>query len=78
MSSRHIQYTRVAYEEFVNAFVIYIYDFPTSDYILFDCFVGLMILYSTSNNILVISWWSISLMEETGVLGENHRPVVSR
>ncbi len=24
------------------------------------------------NNISVLSWWSILLVEETGVLGENH------
>ena len=28
------------------------------------------------NNICVISWRSVLLMEETGVHGENHRPVV--
>ena len=27
-------------------------------------------------NISVISWWSVLLVEETGVPGENHRPVV--
>ena len=25
----------------------------------------------------VISWWSVLLVEETRVLGENHRPVTS-
>jgi hypothetical protein len=29
------------------------------------------------NNISVLSWWSVLLMEETGVLGENHRPAAS-
>ena len=29
------------------------------------------------NNISVISWRSVLLVEETGVPGENHRPVVS-
>jgi len=29
---------------------------------------------ATFNNISVISWWSVSLVEETG---ENHRPVAS-
>ena len=28
----------------------------------------------TFNNISVISWRSVLLVEETGVLGENHRP----
>jgi len=30
----------------------------------------------TFNNISVISWWSILLVEETGVPGENHQPAV--
>jgi len=29
------------------------------------------------NNISVISWRSVLLVEETGVPGENHRPVAS-
>ena len=29
------------------------------------------------NNISVISWQSLLLVEETGVPGENHRPVAS-
>jgi hypothetical protein len=29
------------------------------------------------NNISVLSWWSVLLMEETGVLRENHRPAAS-
>jgi hypothetical protein len=28
------------------------------------------------NNISAISWWSVLLVEETRVLGENHRPVL--
>ena len=34
-------------------------------------------LSDTFNNISVISWRSILLVEETGVLEENHRPVAS-
>jgi hypothetical protein len=30
---------------------------------------------ATSNNISVISWQSVLLVEETGVPRENHRPV---
>jgi hypothetical protein len=37
-------------------------------------FVCLMVLNVTFNNISVISWRSVLLMEETG---ENHRPVTS-
>jgi len=36
-----------------------------------------MVLSATFNNIAVISWRSVLLMEETGVTGENQRPVTS-
>ena len=36
-----------------------------------------MVLNATFNNISVVSWMSVLLVEETGVPGENHRPVVS-
>jgi hypothetical protein len=36
---------------------------------------GCMGLNATFNNISVISWWSVLLMEKTGVPGENHIPV---
>jgi len=32
---------------------------------------------TTFNNISVISWRSVLLVEKTGVPGENHRPVAS-
>ena len=32
---------------------------------------------STFDNISVISWRSVLLVEDTGVPGENHRPVAS-
>jgi len=35
-----------------------------------------MVFNATFNNISVISWWSVLLVEETGVPGENHRPAV--
>jgi hypothetical protein len=34
--------------------------------------VGFMVFNATFNNISVISWHSVLLVEETGVLGENH------
>jgi hypothetical protein len=34
-----------------------------------------MVFNATFNNISVISWWSVLLVEETGGPGENHRPV---
>jgi len=33
-----------------------------------------MVFDATFNNISVISWRSVLLVEETGVVGENHRP----
>ena len=36
-----------------------------------------MVLNTTFNNILIISWRSVLLVEETGLPGENHRPVAS-
>jgi hypothetical protein len=36
-----------------------------------------VVFSATFNNILVISWWSVLLVEATGVFGENHWPVAS-
>jgi len=36
-----------------------------------------MVFNANFNLFSVISWWSVLLMEETRVPGENHRPVVS-
>jgi hypothetical protein len=36
-----------------------------------------MVFKTTLNNISVISWLSVLLVEETGVPGENYRPAVS-
>jgi hypothetical protein len=40
-------------------------------------FVSLMVFSATFNNILVTSCLSVSLVEDTGGPGENHRPVAS-
>jgi hypothetical protein len=37
--------------------------------------VRVMVFNTTFNNISAISWQSVLLVEETGVHGENHRPV---
>jgi hypothetical protein len=34
--------------------------------------IGIMVFNTTFNNISVISWRSVLLVDETGVLGENH------
>ena len=39
--------------------------------------VWFMVFNDTFNNISVISWWPVLLVEETGVPRENHRPVAS-
>jgi len=36
---------------------------------------SVMVLNTTFNNISIISWRSVLLVEETGVPEENHRPV---
>ena len=33
-----------------------------------------MVFNATFNSISVASWWSVLLVEETGVPGENHQP----
>jgi hypothetical protein len=42
------------------------------------CYIRIMavVFNSTFNNISVISWWSVLLVEETGVPRENHRHAV--
>ena len=58
-----------------------LFDFQTTllffiFYLFFVClFVWLVVFNATINNISVISWRSVLLVEETGVPGENHRPV---
>jgi len=39
--------------------------------------VGGMMLNAIFDNISVILWWSVLLVEEIGVPGENHRPAAS-
>jgi hypothetical protein len=46
--------------------------------LLFVClFVCLMVFKATFNNISIISWRLVLLVEETGGPGENHRPVAN-
>ena len=39
--------------------------------------VRVKVLSAAFIHISVISWWSVLLVEETGVPGENHRPAAS-
>jgi hypothetical protein len=43
----------------------------------FKQWVRAMVFNTTFNNISVISWQSVLLVEETGEPGENHRPAAS-
>jgi hypothetical protein len=42
-----------------------------------ESLVWSMVFNATFNNISVISWWSVVLVEETGIPGENHRLIAS-
>ena len=48
-----------------------------TDIIFGDRAMAMMVLDATFDNISVLSWRSALLVEETGVLGENQRPVAS-
>jgi hypothetical protein len=39
--------------------------------------IRVMVINATFNNISVILWWSVFLVEETRVPGENHGPAAS-
>jgi hypothetical protein len=43
----------------------------------FVCYVCLMLVHATFNNISVISWQSVLLVEKTRVPGEHHWPAAS-
>ena len=49
----------------------------TGKYFIIGCGLCFMVFDTIINNMSVISWWSVLLVEETGVPGENHRPVAS-
>ena len=49
----------------------YMFLLETEDFIVS---VRVMVFYTTFNNISVISWRPVLLVEETGVPGESHRP----
>jgi hypothetical protein len=46
--------------------------------IIYNTRFRLMVFNTTFNNILVISWRSVSLVGQTGIPKENHRPVAIR
>ena len=41
------------------------------------CMAMVIVLNATFNNISAISWWSVLLVGETVLPGENHRPAAS-
>ena len=46
--------------------------------IIVEDWFGFIVLNGTFNDMSVISWWSVLLVEETGGPGENHKPVESQ
>ena len=46
-------------------------------YVCMYVWVSVMVINATFNNISVILWRSVLVVEETGVTGENQRPVTS-
>ena len=42
-----------------------------------NTWVRVMVFASTFNNMSAISWWSVVLVEETGIPGENHLSAAS-
>ena len=42
-----------------------------------ELWVRVMVFNASFNNIAVILWQSVLMVDETGVPGENHRPVAS-
>ena len=53
--------------------IFFVFHFISTCYLYFPIFF--MVLNATFNNISVISWRSVLLVEETVGPGENHRPV---
>ena len=70
---RIVNVTKITYDSICNNFSKTVY-FNFKYVVLFIC---LMEFNTTFNNISTISWRSVSLVEETGGSGENHRPVAS-
>jgi hypothetical protein len=58
------------------SYIICIWTLPIAN-IYIKGWVRVMVFKDTFNNISVISWRSVLLVEETGVPAENHRPVAS-
>ena len=55
----------------IEKYRLYMSTFPGGKYKLFRRVYG---VYATFNNSSVISWWSVLLVEETGVPRENYQP----
>ena len=64
-------------ESLMTLWLVYIYRWLLRSNLLLILFLGLMVFNATFNNISVISWQSVLLVEETGVSGENHQPATS-
>ena len=60
-------------------FIMQVISLMVGTYLYIGIYRGYMIMVynATINNISVISWRSVLLVEKTGVPGDNHRPVAS-
>ena len=63
---------RTAKYKYMNKVLVHVHV-----YSFWGLWVRFMLFNAIFNNISVISWWSVLLLEETGVPGENHRLVAS-
>ena len=64
----------IAPSHFYNVYILLKVKINTKDVSL-NSSVRHIVLNATFNNVSVISWRSVLLVEETGVPGENYRPV---
>jgi len=84
---KRVMHTKNRYLRFCCLLIFFIwnmikkwYDFNVSDIVNYQAFHTkwwFMVFNATFNNISVISWWSVLLVEETGGPGENHQPATS-
>ena len=69
--------TEKCFSHFYSKMPTHTYSWVSSVVLILSDIACLMVFNAIFNNISVISWRSVLLMEETGGPGENHRPVAS-
>ena len=78
--AEHWTFQRVTNENGICLFILFSHYFVCTSFFKWSLkfmFVCLMVLNATFNNISVILWCAVLLVEETEVPGDNHRPVAS-